>query len=702
MSQLGTFGMFTTVRLGVYTSQQGLSLTGNNIANLNTEGYTRQTLDIKSMTSGATDRYTSSTVRTGSGAYAYGVSQMRDPYLDIRYRTECANVGYTDTKMDLLNELESILDEVGDGDDENGVISAQLSALLSAFQNLTEYTGQGEFDTQVRASADALVKLFKSYADRLDTVEQNAQNKLDDRLSTINNTLSSIQKFTTNIRKGDINGNPSLEMRDERNRLIDELSEYLNIDVRYETENIAPGVDIEKLTIRLDNGDNPPTYLVDGVYAAQLELTDSPAINPEYDGTNATKKYLDTNGQPTDDIKQAKLLKAGDEGYNYDIKLTELKDVKGNTKTYYTAYDAKEVSNDKVTINGTEIDVSDKIIALGTGTSYTWTGTDGNIYTLQATNINGQSGHTVSMVAATPSTEKTLDDTDLHGSLQAIREFLTETGEFATTGYVNSVDSTAATKRGIKYYQNALDLLAQKFADTMNAANNGYLYAYDTDGKYYYVDKDGKFITNDARAKIEKKASLDDLIKTDRDKVEANGVKANNSGNLFSTSGDNNEGKGITASNISISADWASGAVQVVSSYEVVPNSTSSTVASTNNSNILHFIYLMNADLDYAPNELITNSKKDTMFTGSFGEMLGNINAVLGRDQYSTQLELDNYYTTALELDTSRDSVSSVDLNDETVNMMQYQKSYSAACRLMTTMDEILDKLINSTGTAGR
>ena len=55
-----------------------------------------------------------------------------------------------------------------------------------------------------------------------------------------------------------------------------------------------------------------------------------------------------------------------------------------------------------------------------------------------------------------------------------------------------------------------------------------------------------------------------------------------------------------------------------------------------------------------------------------------------------------------MELDSSRDGVSGVDLNDEAMNMMQYQKAYSAACRLMTAVDEALDRLINNTGIAGR
>ena len=56
-----------------------------------------------------------------------------------------------------------------------------------------------------------------------------------------------------------------------------------------------------------------------------------------------------------------------------------------------------------------------------------------------------------------------------------------------------------------------------------------------------------------------------------------------------------------------------------------------------------------------------------------------------------------NYSVTSLDLDNQRSSVSGVDLNEEATSMMQFQKSYSAACRLLTTMDSMLDKLINGT-----
>jgi len=712
MSFIGSFGMFTTVRLGIYTSQKGLNLTGNNIANINTEGYTRQVLNIKSMNASGVDRYSDSNVRIGSGAYVTGLSQLRDPYLDIRYRTECASVGYMDTKLSNLNDIAAILDEVGDGEDANGIISAQLADLSSALQNLTEYTGQGEFDTQVRSSAASLVALFNSYASKLEEVEVNAVDRFEKDLVTVNELLTNIRNLSTAIRTNDIHGSPSLESRDERNRLIDELSQYIKIEVEYTTENIGPAVDVEKLSIKLA-GTYPGTYLLDGIYGVQLEQSD---LNPNYDPTDPTSlPYWDKENNCPTAVS------------NFDLRMTALTDNKGNVKTTYSRLPTVEiVPGEKVfNENGDEVDIQEMIDALtAQGRSpYTWTtpAKDGHQTQYLLREIPGEDGaapsYTLTQTEIKLSTGIELGDNDLYGALQAAREFLTESGEFATQDYIAAVDPNAATKRGVRYYKQALDLLARKFAETMNNANNDFRYTYSVeDDKYYYVDDSGTPITDpNGGGFLEKMQLLTDtelkqLEKKDpvayreyMDKIaylEANGSRAAKYGNLFSIRGDSNDAEGITAGNISISAAWASGDVQIVNSYSTIPGT--DTIGTTDNTNILHLVHLMDQDMNYSPAELVGGSKDETMFTGSFSEMLGNINAVLGNDQSSTQIMLDNYYVAAVELDTSRDSVSSVDLNDETVNMIQYQKSYSAACRLMTTMDEILDKLINGTGIAGR
>ena len=114
---IGTFGTFTTARLGIYAAQQGLSVVGNNIANINTTGYTRQVLDQVSLSVGGSDLYRSQfDAKVGSGALVRSINQIRDPYLDIRYRTEMARVGAMDKKLSGLNDIAAILDEIRNGE----------------------------------------------------------------------------------------------------------------------------------------------------------------------------------------------------------------------------------------------------------------------------------------------------------------------------------------------------------------------------------------------------------------------------------------------------------------------------------------------------------------------------------------------------------------------------------------------------------
>ena len=86
------------------------------------------------------------------------------------------------------------------------------------------------------------------------------------------------------------------------------------------------------------------------------------------------------------------------------------------------------------------------------------------------------------------------------------------------------------------------------------------------------------------------------------------------------------------------------------------------------------------------------------MFTGTLEQMWTNTCTILGSDQEIAIKSLDNAYGSQVSIDTSRASVSSVDFNDEAMNLMMYAKAYNAACRMMTTIDSVLDKLINNTG----
>ncbi len=792
MSSVGTFGTFTAAQLGIYASQKGLSVTGNNIANINTAGYTRQVLQQVSLKTGGADRYANKyDVHVGQGVLCTGVSQIRDPYLDIRYRTESSKVGYADAVLGTYNDLADFLDEVGDGEDGYGVLSTGFDEFVKALAGLDVETGLKVNDTLVRKAAEKLVNYFHKYAEDLATLKKNKEDGMRQDIKRVNELLNGIRDLNASIRKSEIHGDNALEMRDDRNLMIDELSTYLKIDVVYSMEDIGAGLEVEKLTIKLGDANPDATSktdevrLVDGIYAAQLT---TPKENPDYDAAYKPNpndpaeelikqfKYLDENGKGTNDPLKAK--PEFDE--NYNIGLSKLLDSKGRewkeTKIGPQTIQPGDVVTDPPLTTRAELEAALKaaspdnpvVIKNADGLRVVVTGMKGTTTNVGADGLSGE------FVTTTYSEEiEEFDDNDLYGAIQADREMLTEEGEFATKNTIDGVDENAAIKRGIPYYQKSLDLLAQQFAKTYNEANKGYLV--DENGNYlkqvmdntatppvpvldekgnptyetlpevtYYKNKNDGSITTQPPADM---ANYDEVKFTpnqnmNSDQLEALGLdpKATKEdieeylkgkgiekvgGNLFSIRGDKDvdvdpvTGEGITAANIDIAHGWSTGSTHIVTTF--IKPFNGDLEVSTEGSNVLHMIALLEKEQVYNPQDwypdeipdpnnpgqMIPVDKDDIaqsqyIFKGSFTAFVNNMSSVLGSDQSKMNSQLNTSYNAAVELDSSRMGTSSVDLNDEAMNLMQYSKSLNAAYRLMTTIDEALDRLINNTGVVGR
>ena len=291
MGMIGTFDAFTTARLGIYAAQHGLRVTGNNISNINTAGYTRQRIDQVSFKSGASDMYRSVyDNHVGNGALVTGINQIRDPYLDIRYRNTASDVGYYDTMLGGLQQIASILDEVGKGEnDGDGLLYAQLLKLSDSLRLLSSNPNKDN-DNLTRASAEALASLFRTYAGKLETLRKNTEEAFDKDLTSVNEILTNIRDLNESIRDNELCGDNALELRDERNRQIDKLSEYMHIKVEYSMEDVGAGKQVEKLTIRLGNSNPDPSVttdssvLIDGLYGTQISVPEKlPKTNPAYD-----------------------------------------------------------------------------------------------------------------------------------------------------------------------------------------------------------------------------------------------------------------------------------------------------------------------------------------------------------------------------------------------------------------------------------
>lgn len=841
MSMIGTFDGFTSARLGIYAAQQGLRVTGNNISNINTAGYTRQRVDQSSFKVGNNDMYRSKyDNHVGSGALVTGINQVRDPFLDIRYRTTSTDTYYYDTKLAGLQDIASILDEVGKGENKgDGMLYAQLQDLLGKLRSFAA-NPTDDNNTLVRSSAAALTSLFRNYASRLDKLYSDTVKDFNTNINEVNDILYNIRDLNKSIRDAEIHGDNALEMRDERNRQIDELSKYISIKVEYSYEDVGAGIQVEKLTISMDNSNPDPnvdtdsSLLVDGLYATQLSVPEEkPVINPlynpkAYDPAKPETEiyrylYLDPNGNGTNSVGDAEKMPND----NFTVQLGKLLDAKGKVWTNVTksrhhvqgepislarfgitvgtgnleggekfridkgdgSYEEIEIVADGKT-GGNTISLKDaqdpaKFAAFIVGkfqdldrySDYDITSdengqiiftakTSGDIApedipSLEVTDPGGtgwiETGSTVRLqdkvkygepadkkaypqdfedeygnkthidyekidgkwYLVTTKTEYTreiaLDDNDLHGILQAQRELLTEEGEFASSDDL-AIDENAAIKRGIPYYIHSLDLLAKKFAESYNALN----YGYRVDREGNYVDKDGNIVTLGGQP-ITKEIWDTGLTQEQKDALIADGyVDENNEadldaylravgaamgGPLFSNRNDGDDTTDINAHNIDISYSWSHNVYGVIPKFEVYyadDDNPDGLAQSTQNVNANHMVSLLDKTLVYDPRELIPDADGPSLFEGSFNDMFSNMMAVQADDARMTNVRLTNSSVALTELDYSREGVSGVDLNDEAMNMMQFQKAMNAAMRVMTTIDEALDRLINNTGMAGR
>lgn len=575
-----TFAGFTTAQLAMAASQRSIDVTGQNIANINTEGYTRQRLDIASLNLRNGSFYNSSnSTRVGYGVDMTGISQLRDPFLDAQYRSQISKLGTTDAQAAGLEKLQVAFDE----STKSGIRDAFIN-LSNALQTLSKDGGYTkENDTVVRSRMQIIVNLLREKAVSLQDIRHDTQeNFRDTDIKDLNATLKNIAELNTSIKNSQVLGNPALELMDERNKLLDELGSYLPINVEYKQKKIGEGYSVQVLDVSFTDADGVSHRLIsDGRY-----------------GQFST----DVSGQPV-----------------------------------------------------------------------TLTLTDADGYTNEMT------------------------DKLTEGTLKGSLDFMNKSGDFDDSDF-----------KGIGYYEKVLDSLVKTFAEAFNEANQStHQTVQGADGKNYllyetsdtppvkvYKGEDGKYYKDNA-GKPDLNNEYTDDIKKLSPVYDKNGAKTDRP--LFETI----DGSGnFSALNIKIATGWMDGSYGITNSN----NQVNGVVGSTANENIVNMINMLSKEYAFtAKGTAAGNNGADVRFyTGSFYNCFANMEVTLGIDISSASTMLNNQITVLNQTANSRDAISGVQLDEEGMNLLHYNQSYSAAARLMTTLDEMLDKLINGTGVVGR
>lgn len=246
-----TFLAYNVASRAMEASQASINIVGNNISNVNTEGYTRQRVDIVSVTtSGMVQKYATPVISTGIGAKAVGTTQLRDPYIDARYRAQNAETNRYDTMVKGLRNLEDVFDEAS-----AQALQGEFSSFINDLQSFSQTTNSSDIAQVVRSAAEKVTQMMNMYANQLDEIRVEQTENLEVAVkSEFNTYVKNIASLNKQIQKEEIYGNTPNELYDHRNLLIDKLSSLANIEVTTAPADvISENLSIPHYTIKIKN-----------------------------------------------------------------------------------------------------------------------------------------------------------------------------------------------------------------------------------------------------------------------------------------------------------------------------------------------------------------------------------------------------------------------------------------------------------------
>lgn len=304
-----TFLGFRTASSGLKVNQSVMDVIGQNMANINTKGYTRQRLDTTSLGfTTSSIKYGPTGVVIGQGVQANGTSQYRDAFLDLRYRTQAAKSGSEQVQSEALGDLEKIMDEIN-----TDKINEQFSHLLEQIRSLMSNPSDPVFEGVVRTSAQMLTQMFNNYSNQIDTVRDQQMDYLEDgAIVEVNQLMDNIAKLNKQIREDNLSGNPALELNDQRNLLIDKLADYMDIEVVTTPVSIGGGRTIDELSIVLrgqTDADGNKIKLVDNDKKGKLDINKTLTTEDK-----VVLEFTDAKGNTSSDFN-SKIAGGQIEGY---------------------------------------------------------------------------------------------------------------------------------------------------------------------------------------------------------------------------------------------------------------------------------------------------------------------------------------------------------------------------------------------------
>lgn len=254
-----TFYGLEIAKTGLFTNQKGLELTGHNVANSATEGYTRQRLNLSNIEGPYTQVIVSSGMKatTGGGVKVNYIEQVRNQFLDIQYRSENTDYSMWSSKAETFYYVEDIFNEPSD----NGITSV-MQSLNDSFQELQKTPDSKDIRNLVRQNAISLTETIQYYSKRISNLQSDENGAIEVNTKKANDLVIQIAELNDKILKYEMTGEKANDLMDKRNLALDNLSELIDISVDYHDDN---SVSVYFGKMKDIDADKDSYCLVDGV-----------------------------------------------------------------------------------------------------------------------------------------------------------------------------------------------------------------------------------------------------------------------------------------------------------------------------------------------------------------------------------------------------------------------------------------------------
>ncbi|MCB1220530.1 MAG: flagellar hook-associated protein FlgK [Planctomycetales bacterium] len=268
----GTFLGLETSKKGLLTARAALDVTGHNIANANTEGYSRQRVNIS-----ASDPLSFPgafvTIRpgqVGTGATVTSITRIRSIFIESQLHQENGRSTLYQTMSDAYIRVEDIFNEPS----ENG-LNSLMDNFFNAWEDLSNDPESASTRTNLAQAGLAMTEFVNEQDRRLDREVMNINEQLQDRvdrLNQLNSQIAVINKQIIQIESGGDNGQMKAnDLMDQRDRMIEEVSNIINARVQFNNDGsvsvlvqghpMVSGVDFHEIRLQQNQQDLTRPYI---------------------------------------------------------------------------------------------------------------------------------------------------------------------------------------------------------------------------------------------------------------------------------------------------------------------------------------------------------------------------------------------------------------------------------------------------------